>query len=111
MSDANRADQIDIASEQACGGNTPIVTDNGGTIRAAERWHPSELRTRAFTAKGRIAAEQLKASDGIYVIEVLVGTRLEGGGPHKAEFSDLLDEQVKRQLHAIADRFPDTARR
>ncbi|RDJ10085.1 hypothetical protein B5K05_13195 [Rhizobium phaseoli] len=78
-----------------------VLKDPGGPLVG--------MQTYVFSVVGMIESDQVEASEKEYCIEVRVRTRRRSDNlqdPSAAALQSLLDDQMKRHLHAIAERYP-----
>ncbi len=109
MSDAERADQIVKTFEERIRKKVSSKEEKSRTIPKAGDRQLAGMQTRVFSVAGKVESEQVDASERDYIVEVRVRARRRSDNsqdPSAAGFQGLLDDQVKRHLQAIADRYP-----
>ncbi|MBK5570877.1 hypothetical protein [Ensifer sp. SSB1] len=109
MSDAERANQIVKTFEKRTRKSVSAQEGKSRTIPKAGDRPRAGMQTRVFSVTGKVKSEQVDASERDYIIEVRVRARRRSDNsqnPSAAGFQSLLDVQVKRDLQAIADRYP-----
>jgi hypothetical protein len=86
--------------------------EKGGTTAVEGSTRLPRKHSRMLSAKGKVGGGQDAASEGDYVVEVRILARCYSENPQDplaTEFTRHLDEEVKRQLIAIAERYPQTS--